>query len=112
MRDATGLSHRIVGISEDITETTHASLAEAKAQAEVQSLGETVRTLQDKMITMCAWTKQIEHEGKWISFEEFLHRSLQIKTSHGMSPEIFGEWTKKAAAEKRTDVAKRRQSEP
>jgi len=50
---------------------------------------EAVRRLQDQMQVVCAWTKQIRVAGKWISIEEFLTRHLQLKLSHGMSPEAL-----------------------
>jgi CHASE3 domain sensor protein len=35
---------------------------------------------------MCAWSRTIEYEGEWISFEDYLKRRFNIDTSHGMSP--------------------------
>lgn len=40
-----------------------------------------------EVLTMCAWTKRIWHDGEWISIENFLQRKLNIRVSHGMSPE-------------------------
>ena len=41
--------------------------------------------LQD-WITVCAWTKTIEHDGEWLTFEQYLQRRFNLKISHGMSP--------------------------
>jgi hypothetical protein len=38
------------------------------------------------LVTVCAWSRTIEYEGQWISFEEYLKRRFNIDTSHGMSP--------------------------
>ncbi len=38
------------------------------------------------LVTMCAWSRTIEYEGEWISFEEYLSRRFNISTSHGISP--------------------------
>lgn len=35
---------------------------------------------------MCAWSRTVEHEGVWISFEQYLKRRFNIDTSHGISP--------------------------
>jgi hypothetical protein len=45
--------------------------------------------LEDKvegLATICAWSRTIEYEGTWISFEEYLQRRFGIRTSHGISP--------------------------
>ena len=47
------------------------------------------------LVTMCAWTRTVEYQGEWISFEQYLLRRFNINTSHGISPaeaqKIFGE---------------------
>lgn len=47
------------------------------------------------LVTMCAWSRTVEYQGEWISFEEYLLRRFNINTSHGISPEeakkAFGE---------------------
>ncbi len=47
------------------------------------------------LVTMCAWSRTIEYQGEWISFEQYLLRRFNINTSHGISPEeakrAFGE---------------------
>lgn len=37
-------------------------------------------------LTVCAWSKTVEYEGKWITFEEYLKKRFGIDTSHGLSP--------------------------
>ena len=49
------------------------------------------------LITMCAWSRTVEYQGEWISFEEYLLRRFDINTSHGISP---------AEAQKRFGVTK------
>ncbi len=41
----------------------------------------------DSLVTICAWSRTVEYEGEWISFEEYLLRRFHINTSHGISPE-------------------------
>jgi hypothetical protein len=38
------------------------------------------------LVTVCAWSKTIEHEGEWLSFEEYLRRRFNLKLTHGISP--------------------------
>lgn len=45
--------------------------------------------LEEKMsglVRMCAWSRTVEYEGRWISFEEYLKLRFNLDTSHGMSP--------------------------
>ena len=47
------------------------------------------------LVTMCAWSRTVEYQGEWITFEEYLLRRFNINTSHGISPaeaqKAFGE---------------------
>jgi hypothetical protein len=38
-------------------------------------------------VTICAWSRTIEFNGEWISFEEYLKRRFNINTTHGISPD-------------------------
>ena len=64
-------------------------LAEEKAAA-LQALEEStlrLRRLEGSFQTMCAWTNQIKDGHEWVSFQEFLHRRLHIRLTHGISPQ-------------------------
>jgi CHASE3 domain sensor protein len=37
-------------------------------------------------VTVCAWSKTIEHEGKWVTFEEYLARRFGLQITHGINP--------------------------
>ena len=50
------------------------------------SQSQTVEKLSD-MITMSAWNKQVNYNGKWVSIEEYLKKALNISVSHGIDPE-------------------------
>ena len=41
----------------------------------------------ENLVKMCAWTRTVEYQGEWVSFEEYLLRRFKIETTHGMSPE-------------------------
>jgi hypothetical protein len=40
----------------------------------------------ETLIRMCAWSRSIEYQGQWISFEQYLKRRFNIETTHGISP--------------------------
>ena len=50
----------------------------------------------DNMVTICAWSRTVEYQGEWISFEEYLLRRFNIKTTHGISAaeaeRVFGQF--------------------
>jgi hypothetical protein len=60
-----------------------------KVLAELRTTNEQIRVLQDQLQVVCAWTKRIRLEGKWLTLEEFLTNKLNIKISHGISPDAF-----------------------
>lgn len=41
----------------------------------------------ESFITICAWTKRVKYEGRWVPFEEFLEKRFRLKLSHGISEE-------------------------
>ncbi len=43
------------------------------------------------LVTLCAWSRSVEYEGEWISFEEYLRRRFDISTTHGISPDALSQ---------------------
>jgi CHASE3 domain sensor protein len=43
------------------------------------------------LVTLCAWTRSVEYEGEWISFEEYLRRKFNVSSTHGISPEALSQ---------------------
>jgi CHASE3 domain sensor protein len=43
------------------------------------------------LVTLCAWSRSVEFEGEWISFEEYLRRKFDISTTHGISPDALSQ---------------------
>lgn len=41
----------------------------------------------ESLVTICAWSRTVEYQGEWISFEQYLLRRFNLNTSHGISPE-------------------------
>lgn len=46
-----------------------------------------IRHLQDGLQIVCAWTQRIKVGEEWMAPEEFLQKRLNLKLSHGISPE-------------------------
>jgi len=38
---------------------------------------------------VCAWTKRINVEGRWVALDEFLTSKLNTKITYGVSPEAM-----------------------
>ena len=86
---------------QDITARKRAEMArEAAELALQQSLAEKERLLEELraaqqeslalregLLTVCAWTKRIKHDGRWMSMDEFLSDYLHLQLTHGISDE-------------------------
>lgn len=42
-------------------------------------------------LRVCAWCKNVEHQGDWIPVGEFFQERFETATSHGMCPVCFAE---------------------
>jgi CHASE3 domain sensor protein len=40
-----------------------------------------------QIVTVCAWTGQVKHEGEWIRLDDYLKRRFGLSVSHGLSKE-------------------------
>jgi hypothetical protein len=58
---------------------------------EIQRSTEQARRLQGQLQVVCAWTKRINVEGRWIALDEFLTKKLNTKITYGVSPEAMQE---------------------
>ncbi len=74
----------------------HSLQQQQKARAELESAlqelqrsTEEIRKLQGQIQVVCAWTKRINVEGKWIGLDEFLTDKLKAQVSFGVSPEAL-----------------------
>ena len=59
--------------------------------AELTRRTEESMKLQRHLHVVCAWTKRINVEGKWIPLDEFMTDKLNAKLSYGVSPEAMKE---------------------
>lgn len=39
------------------------------------------------LVRICAWSRTVEYQGEWLSFEKYLQARFGLNTSHGISPE-------------------------
>lgn len=65
---------------QDITRRKQSDQRLAEATAEIQRL-------QKGLLKVCAWTKRIELNGKWIPIDEFLSKNLHLNLTPGLSVE-------------------------
>ena len=62
-----------------------------QALEETRHAAEEVSRLQNQMQVVCAWTKRINVEGRWVALDEFLTDQLNAKVTYGVSPEAMQE---------------------
>lgn len=44
------------------------------------------------LVTMCAWSKRVQYEDKWVPLEEYMRKRFGIRISHGISQEEYDKW--------------------
>lgn len=72
--------------------------------AEVRKSSEEITELRSRVQVVCAWSKQIKVEGKWITFDEFLTKHLHVQLSHGISPESLNQLLKEVGEKPKSAV--------
>ena len=60
-----------------------------KTLEELNRTTEEARKLQSQLQVVCAWTKRINIEGRWVPLDEFLTNTLNTKITYGVSPEAM-----------------------
>ena len=87
--DARGLSdlHEFAGLVMDQMELR---LSARKAIAALTQVFQGVERSTDleKLVTVCAWSRKIKVDGRWVTFEEFLVDNLGVRITHGIDPEV------------------------
>jgi PAS domain S-box-containing protein len=51
----------------------------------------------DDLLTVCAWSKRVRYEGKWVTLEQYLMLAHGMFVTHGISPEAFADAVKPPA---------------
>jgi PAS domain S-box-containing protein len=60
--------------------------------AELQRSNSEITNLRSKLLTICAWTKRVRCNDRWMTVEEFLGKELGLSLTHGMSAEAEEEF--------------------
>ena len=84
----------IKGLRDNIRKQALARLELEKTLADLRQSAEEIQKLQSQLQVVCAWTKRIRIEGKWMTFEEFLKDHLHFKLSHSISPEAVEQFAR------------------
>ncbi len=74
-----------------LTEQVRVSQELEKTLDELKHSTEEARKLQSQLQVVCAWTKRINIEGRWVALDEFLTHQLNTKITYGVSPEAMQE---------------------
>ena len=79
----------VQGLRHSLQQQKKARVELENALKELQRSTEEIRKLQGQIQVVCAWTKRINVEGKWIGLDEFLTNKLKAQVSFGVSPEAL-----------------------
>ncbi len=79
------------GLKQSLNEQSHAREELQRALDDLNRSTAEIRKLQGQLQVVCAWTKRINVEGKWITLDEFLTDKLHAQVSYGVSPEAMKE---------------------
>ena len=58
-----------------------------ESERQLEAAAAEIAKLRKGLLKICAWTKRIEIDGRWIPVDEFLSDHLHLKLTHGMSVE-------------------------
>ena len=54
------------------------------------------------LITMCAWSKRVQYQDKWVPLEEYMNKRFGLRISHGISREEYEKWAASELADELT----------
>jgi PAS domain S-box-containing protein len=77
------------GISIEVTERERVKTELHQKNAELQQAVDRVQRLEQSLVTMCAWTRRIQMDGRWVPIEEFLLEKFGVRVSHGISEDAL-----------------------
>jgi hypothetical protein len=79
----------VQGLRHSLSEQVRVRQDLEKALAEARRSAEELTRLQNQMQVVCAWTKRINVEGRWVALDKFLTEQLNAKITYGVSPEAM-----------------------
>ena len=77
----------ILLVLRNITQRREAQDRLAEQVAKLKDALDRIAHLQNAIVHVCAWTKRVEVDGKWIPIDHYLAKYLGLKISHGISEE-------------------------
>jgi PAS domain S-box-containing protein len=77
----------ILLVLRNITKRREAQDQLTEHAAKLQDALNRIAHLQNAIVHVCAWTKRVEIDGKWIPIDHYLAKYLGLKISHGISEE-------------------------
>jgi PAS domain S-box-containing protein len=80
VRNDEGKPRFFISQIQDITRRKESEEQLSEAAAEIKNL-------RNQLVKVCAWTKRIQINDRWISVDEFLRDHLHLNLTHGMSVE-------------------------
>jgi len=81
----------VQGLRHSLTEQVRVRRDLEKTLEELNRTTEEARKLQSQLQVVCAWTKRINIEGRWVALDEFLTNTLNTKITYGVAPEAMQE---------------------
>jgi K+-sensing histidine kinase KdpD len=81
----------VQNVRQSLHKELEARRALERAHDELRRSTEATRRLQGQLQVVCAWTKRINLEGRWVALDEFLTNSLNTQITYGVSPEAMQE---------------------
>lgn len=63
--------------------------------ADLEKSLERIANLEDGILHLCAWTKQVKVNDEWMPIDQYLAESLGMRISHGMSDEAMAKMEKR-----------------
>jgi PAS domain S-box-containing protein len=89
VKDENGVPRFFISQIQDIT-------ARKEGEEKLLAASAEIKRLRQGLLKVCAWTKRIEVDGRWMPIDEFLSHYLHLKLTHGMSDEAVRLFGKKA----------------
>ncbi len=92
----------MMAIMRDITERKKADQQKEALILELRDALNKVKDLEN-IITVCAWSGQVQVDKQWMSMEKFLEVRFGLKVSHGIAPDVAEELRRRYNIGRRSD---------